>query len=166
MTDTNPTTQLPTDPDTDAGQTTTGEPRPVHLRWTSLVAVFAGGSVGTGTREALTLAFPASGGIPWTIFAVNLCGAFLLGVLLDALARRGPDRGRRRLLRLLVGTGFMGGFTTYSAFAVNTACLLGAGEATAGIGHGLGTLLCGGLATWAGIVIATLAHRHRKGAAS
>ncbi len=38
----------------------------------------------------------------------------MLGALLESLARRGPDEGRRRAIRLLVGTGGLGGFTTYS----------------------------------------------------
>lgn len=162
MTDEGPIAPLPIDPDTDVEQTAAGTPRPVHLRVSSLALVFAGGTLGAAAREGLTLAFPASDGIPWTIFAVNVSGAFLLGILLDALARRGPDHGRRRTLRLLLGTGFMGGYTTYSAFATDAAALLASGSAAAGIGYGLGTVLLGGVTTLAGIVVAALAHRRRK----
>jgi CrcB protein len=161
MTDTNSITPLPVDPDVEVEQTAAGIPRPVHLRVSSLAVVFAGGTVGAATREALTLLFPTGGGIPWTVFAINLSGAFLLGILLDTLARRGPDHGRRRALRLLVGTGFMGGYTTYSSLATDTAALLGTASANAGIGYGIGTMLLGGVATWTGILIATLAHRRR-----
>lgn len=164
MTDTNPS--LPVDPDVDVEQAPSGEPRPVHLRASSLAVVFTGGTAGAASREALALAFPAVDGIPWAIFGINLSGAFLLGILLDALARRGPDHGRRRTLRLLLGTGFLGGYTTYSALAADTAALIGAGSAGAGIGYGLGTVLLGGIATWAGILLAALAHRAASGSGS
>ena len=101
-------------------------PRPdrvSHVR--SVILVFLGGAVGTGLREALALTFPAAdGGFPLTILLINVGGAFVLGALLGALARRGPDAGRRRDLRLVLGTGVLGGFTTYSAFAVDAALLL------------------------------------------
>lgn len=131
---------------------------PVHLRLPYLGLALIGGTLGTAAREAIALAFPSASGIPWAILAVNILGAFLLGLLLDSLARMGPDEGRRRRLRILVGTGFMGGFTTYSALATDTASLLGAGDVGAGIAYGLGTVIIGGLATWAGIAVATVRH--------
>ncbi|MBD4267628.1 CrcB family protein, partial [Xanthomonas citri pv. citri] len=69
----------------------------------ALGLVFAGGVVGTAVREALSLAFPAIGGVPVTIFAINVVGAFALGMLLEALVRCGPDVGARRSVRLFVG---------------------------------------------------------------
>ena len=60
--------------------------------------------------------------------AVNLLGAFLLGLLLAGLARRGPDTGRRLTLRLLLGTGVLGGFTTYSTFSLDTVALVEGGR--------------------------------------
>lgn len=166
MKDTGPITPLPIDSDVDVDQTSAGDPRPVHLRASSLAVVFIGGVFGAASREGLALIFPAIGGIPWDIFAINLSGAFLLGVLLDAFARRGPDHGVRRTLRLLLGTGFLGGYTTYSALATDTALLLNEGSISAGVGYGFGTLLLGGIATWAGILLAAWAHRRREGNAS
>lgn len=124
--------------------------------------VLAGGAVGTGLREAVVLTVPPVGGVPLAILAVNVVGAFLLGVLLDGIARRGPDRGRRRSVRLLLGTGVLGGFTTFSALAVDTAGLLAAGAPVEGLGYGFGTVLLGAAATWAGIVSACLTHRRRE----
>lgn len=132
--------------------------RPIHLRLPYLGLALIGGTFGTAAREALTLLLPPAGGIPYAIFAINILGAFLLGLLLDALARQGPDEGRRRRMRIMIGTGFMGGFTTYSALALDTANLLGDGSAGLGIVYAAGTLLIGGLATWAGIATATAAH--------
>lgn len=132
--------------------------RPVHLRLPYLCLVVGGGTIGTAAREGLTLAFPPAGGIPYATFAINVSGAFLLGLLLDALVRMGPDDGLRRRIRVMVGTGFMGGFTTYSALAVTTAGLLGEGGVGISIAYGLGTVLIGGAATGAGITTATVLH--------
>lgn len=154
-------TQLPIDPDVEVEQTPASDPSPVHLRASSLALVFIGGVFGVATREALTLVISAVTEIPWAVFGINLSGAFLLGILLDTLARRGPDHGRRRSLRLLVGTGFIGGYTTYSALATDTALLL-TEHMSVGIGYGLGTVVLGGIATWVGILTATLAHRTRS----
>lgn len=132
----------------------TSRERPVHFRPSMILLVFVGGTVGTGTREALSLLFPPMNDIPVAIFAVNIVGAFLLGLLLDALARRGPDLGTRRALRLLLGTGFMGGFTTYSALATDTAVLIATGRPAAGIGYALATVLVGGAASIAGMMAA------------
>lgn len=133
--------------------------RPVHMRLSYLGLAFLGGTFGTAAREAVSLGLPAVSDVPWAIFTVNILGAFLLGLLLDALARSGPDEGWRRRARILVGTGFMGGFTTYSALAADTAGLLGAdsgGASNPGIGlaYAVGTVLIGGLATFAGIATA------------
>ncbi|WP_371740714.1 CrcB family protein, partial [Frigoribacterium sp. CFBP 13712] len=93
----------------------------MHLRWRFIGLVALGGTIGTGLREALALSFPAApGSIPVTILLINVVGAFALGLLLESLMRRGPDAGRRRDLRLFIGTGVLGGFTTYSALAVDT----------------------------------------------
>ena len=113
--------------------------------------VFAGGVVGTAVRAALETAFPAQpGGWPWATFAINVTGAFLLALLLETLARRGPDAGARQLLRLGLGTGVMGGYTTYSTFALETVRLVEAGAVFSGLGYALGTVLLGLSAAMAG----------------
>ncbi|MCO7204225.1 CrcB family protein [Microbacterium sp. CnD16-F] len=136
-----------------------GAARPVHLAWSSILLVLVGGTVGTAAREGLSLAMPSVGGIPVAILVINIVGALFLGALLEALARRGPDVGRRRALRLLLGTGFAGGFTTYSALAVDSGLLLTGGDPTAGILYALGTVVVGALATVAGIALGAARHR-------
>lgn len=116
-----------------------------------LVAV--GGTVGTAGREAIALAVPSIDGVPAAIIGINLIGAFLLGMLLEAFARRGPETARHRRLRLLIGTGALGGFTTYSTLAVDGALLL---ERAPLIGTAilLGTVALGAVAAFAGMLVA------------
>lgn len=125
--------------------------RPIHLHVRYLALVFVGGVLGTAAREGMGLAIPSLGDLPLAILTVNLLGAFVLGLLLESLARRGPDHGGRRIVRLLLGTGVMGGFTTYSALAADTALLFGAGRAGSGVLYGVGSVLLGAVATWGGI---------------
>jgi CrcB protein len=128
--------------------------RPPHLRSALLGLVALGGAVGTGIRAALADAFPAHDGISWVILAINVVGAFCLGLLLEALAHRGPDVGRRRRARLFVGTGVLGGFTTYSTLADDTARLLDVGRWGAGSAYGLLSVVLGLLAVVAGAWLA------------
>ena len=127
--------------------------RPAHLRGAAIALVALGGTVGVAAREALTLVIPTLGALPLAIAIVNLLGAFLLGLLYEALTRADTERSSARTLRLLLGTGFCGGFTTYSALAVDTALLLGDGQAVTASGYALGTVLLGACATWAGIAV-------------
>jgi len=128
--------------------------RPPHLRVHLLVLVFAGGATGTLARWAMGVTVPHLGLVPAATFAVNVVGAFVLGALLEGLARRGPDEGRRRALRLTLGTGFCGGFTTYSALANDTGALLRAGLVGHALAYALGTLVLGFAASALGIAVA------------
>lgn len=77
-----------------------------------LGAIFVGGMAGAMLRAALARAFPdAAGRWPWTTFAINITGAFLLGYLVTRLQERLPLSTYRRPL---LATGFCGAFTTFS----------------------------------------------------
>jgi CrcB protein len=140
-----------------------GAPRPVHLHWGAIGLVFAGGTVGTALRELLTLTVPPVAGVAVVIVGINVVGAFLLGLLLETLTARGPDDGGRRQVRLLLGTGVLGGFTTYSALATDTSLLLADNRLGAALLYALGTVLLGALASWAGIITGALIIRGRRG---
>lgn len=81
----------------------------VNLRRVLLVA--AGGTAGTAARLALGMLLPDAGALP--VLIANVVGAFLIGVLTARLPKAAE-------LRLLLGTGVLGGFTTYSAFMTGT----------------------------------------------
>ena len=100
------------------GSDTTEGARPLE-RAGPLVLVALGGFVGAIARHALAVSLPTAG-LPWGTLAANVLGAFALGVLLYEARLSGmlsPET------RLVVGTGFLSSFTTYSTFAVETAGL-------------------------------------------
>ncbi len=149
--------ELPSDPDVMLTPV-----RPLHLRPSSLAWVFAGGVVGTAGRYLMESALPHdASGWPWATFLVNLSGAFILGCLLEGLARRGDDSGWRRRARLCAGTGGCGAFTTYSAFALEVVLLGRHGDVGTAVGYGVVSVVGGVLAAWLGIVVAAGGHRTR-----
>lgn len=104
-----------------------------------LALVVIGGSVGTSIRFALDSAIGDRAGFPLGIFLVNLSGAWLLGVLVGALDRT----ERSRPLRLFAGTGALGGYTTYSALALDSAVLIGDGRFVLALGYMTATIVLG-----------------------
>lgn len=87
----------------------------------NLLFVMAGGALGSGLRYCVGLLPFGAGSLPWSTLTVNLAGSFLLGAL--TAYGQGTDVARRPLM-LFLGPGLCGGFTTYSAFAVETTALL------------------------------------------
>lgn len=87
-----------------------------------IVAVIGvGGAVGVLARYGIASAFPvASGEIPWSTLAINLSGSFLLGIVLSVVEQRPPNR----FLRPFLAIGVLGGFTTFSTFAVEVVQLV------------------------------------------
>ncbi|MFC7081494.1 fluoride efflux transporter CrcB [Halorussus caseinilyticus] len=83
-----------------------------------LLLVAVGGFAGAILRHAVAAAFP--GGFPWGTLAVNVAGSFALGALLYEAELSGRLSAETRLV---LGTGFLSSFTTYSTFAVQTAAL-------------------------------------------
>jgi fluoride exporter len=129
-------------------------PRPLFVRPGMLALVLVGGACGTLLRYLLVTAFPAAPGTwPWTTFWINVGGSLLLGALLTALARSGPDTGWRRAARLAAGTGFCGGLTTYSTFIVEVDSLIRAGSAWAGVGYAALSVVVGVAAALAGVLL-------------
>lgn len=148
------------DADVDSG---TG--RPLHLRWRYLYVVFLGGVLGTLARWAATDLLPSAGHRwPWPTFCVNIPGAFLLGLLLESLSRAGADHGWRRLARLHFGTGFLGAFTTYSSFAVESVLLFDQHHTGWALAYLLASSVLGVLAASLGVLAGSRHQPDAKGA--
>jgi CrcB protein len=143
---------LPHDPDLEVDEGPMGEPRPVHLTPLLIALTFAGGAVGVLARALLERQVPDDTGFPGTTFVINLVGALALAVLIESLAQRGSDVGHRRRLRLFVGTGVLGGFTTYSALAVQTDGLLRSGRPGLALAYAAGTVVVGFALSVLGVV--------------
>lgn len=93
-----------------------------------LFSVMIGGALGAGGRYLVGGAFlrALGPGFPWGTLAINLIGGFLMGVLVGVLAR--ASNGGEHL-RLLLGVGVLGGFTTFSAFGLETWLMVERGQA-------------------------------------
>lgn len=146
--------------------------RPLHLRPALLLAVLVGGFLGTLARYGVGRLLDGVGGAwPVGTFCVNLVGAFALGLLLHTLATlqsagaQGSDSGRLRWFRLVLGTGFLGAFTTYSALALDVVTGLLADPRLMPtwlpLAYGVSSVLLGVAGCGLGVLLAERIHRHR-----
>ena len=116
-----------------------------------VLAVLLGGFAGGAARYATVRAWPTgSSGFPWSTLAVNLAGAAVLGVVVVLAG----SIWRSRYARPLLGTGFCGAFTTFSAVVVDVDRLLGRGEPGVAFGYLSASFLGGLVAAFVGIVAA------------
>jgi CrcB protein len=121
--------------------------------WPVLGAVAVGGIIGAEGRFGLQWIFPhPAGGFAWATFAINITGCLLLGALMVLVIEVWPHRP---LLRPFLGTGVLGGFTTFSSYTVEVQQAVAAGRPATAAAYLVGTLIVGLLAVWAGSGIAT-----------
>ncbi|MBV7256156.1 fluoride efflux transporter CrcB [Pacificimonas sp. WHA3] len=123
---------------------------PVPLSHLGLVAL--GGAVGAGGRflavHWVSELF-ARGRLPWGTFAVNVIGSFLIGVVIMATI----DHAGMSRTRLLLVTGILGGFTTFSAFSFEMSEMLIDKRYGAALGYSMGSVVISVLATLAGALL-------------
>lgn len=89
---------------------------------TRFLIVAAGGALGAMARYGLGRLLPVSGGWPWPTLAANVAGGLLMGVLTGWLAFRAG--GGNETIRLFAAVGVLGGFTTFSAFSLETVLMI------------------------------------------
>jgi fluoride exporter len=119
----------------------------------NLLLVGAGGALGAVARYLLVQASrPVQGGWPWGTFAVNLSGGLLMGLLTGVLASRGGADPER--MRLLLGVGVLGGFTTFSAYSLELARMIEARSYGQAAAYGLGSMALSVVALLAGLMLA------------
>ncbi|MFJ8754417.1 CrcB family protein [Streptomyces sp. NPDC102441] len=116
-------------------------------KWRVLAVIAAGGAAGATARYAASLAWPAAGGgFPWAVFAVNVAGCALIGVLMVLTAERG--RVTHPLVRPFLGVGVLGGFTTFSTYAVDVSRLLARQEVATAMAYAAATAVAALGAVW------------------
>ncbi|MGP8060098.1 MAG: fluoride efflux transporter FluC [Acidimicrobiales bacterium] len=130
----------------------TGAPHVGHdVGLSVLVAVGAGGALGTIARYEVGVAWPASlGGFPTATFTINTTGAFLLGLLLSVILSR---LHHTRHVRPFIATGLLGGWTTYSTLAVEATILAKGHHLATAAAYLAATLAVGLGASVAGIAL-------------
>lgn len=121
----------------------------VDERLPVLGVIALGGGLGGLARYGLTTALPTPPGhFPWATFLINVAGCFLIGVLMVLVT---DVWAAHRLVRPFVGVGFLGGFTTFSAYAVEIHELLRPGTVGVALAYLAGTLVCAMLAVLTGV---------------
>ena len=116
----------------------------------AILLVFAGGGLGAVCRYLSGHAVARLAGLafPWGTLFVNVAGSFLMGLLIAWLARRSMGDAN---LRLLLATGFLGGFTTFSAFSLDVVTLYERGEIGAAAGYVIASVVLSVSALFAGL---------------
>ncbi|HUA43491.1 MAG TPA: CrcB family protein [Streptosporangiaceae bacterium] len=121
-----------------------------------MAAIAIGGGIGSVARYLLAAAFPAGLGFPWAIFAVNVSGCFLLGLLMVYLLEIWPPR---RFLRPFLAVGLLGGYTTYSTYAGGVLTLLIGHAPALADAYALTSIVAALAAVWCGMRAARMVAR-------
>jgi fluoride exporter len=121
-----------------------------------LFLVMLGGAIGAGARHLTGRAAVAlwGPGFPWGTLIVNIAGGMLMGLLAGWLAARASGD---EALRYLLGVGVLGGYTTFSAFSLETATMLQRGDHGVALLYILASVAGSILALFAGLQIARVA---------
>lgn len=117
----------------------------------NILLVMAGGALGAGLRYLVGLgALRLFGqGFPWGTWAVNIVGGLAMGLLAGWLALRGETGDEP--LRLLLGVGVLGGFTTFSAFSLEMFNMLARGESVLALAYAVSSVAGSVIALWTGV---------------
>src|SRR5713226_3087305 len=125
-----------------------------------LAAIALGGALGAPARYGVAqLVHVGHDSFPWATFWTNITGSFALGLILVLVLERFPPT---RYLRPFVATGFLGAYTTYSTFAVETDLLIKDGHAGIALCYAAASLAGGFVAVWTGILAARAVPLPRK----
>ncbi|WP_156822677.1 fluoride efflux transporter FluC [Demetria terragena] len=145
--------------------TTPDAPRPASLgqvlreRWDLVLVIGLGGALGSLGRWGVAGAMPHSGAdFPWSTLLVNVLGSFLLGSVTVLVGEVWP---RQRYLRPFVGVGLLGGFTTFSTYALDARGAHAAGSPAVAMSALVLTLMLAIPAAWAGLRLTRTMVRRR-----
>ena len=117
-----------------------------------LAGVMIAGALGAPARflleRAVSARFPRA--FPWGTFVVNLSGSLALGLLVGAALDGGVADGTRTVL----GTGFLGSYTTFSTYAYEVVKRAEDGHRRAALTYAFASVVAGSVAAWIGLVLA------------
>ena len=115
----------------------------------NVLLVMAGGALGSGLRYLFgrfaTAAFGAD--YPWGTLGVNLIGGLAMGLLAGTLLRGGGGEA----VRLAIGVGVLGGFTTFSSFSLDMVTMIERGASAGALGYALASVVGAGTALFVGL---------------
>lgn len=137
-------------------------PRPSVWRGQGpVVAVVSlGGAIGAVARYAASLWWPAQGGgFPWTTFGINVVGCAVIGLFMVVIT---DVWAAHRLVRPFFGTGVLGGFTTFSTYAVDIQKLVDGGHPRTALAYLAATLIAALAAVWLGATTARRVLKRRQ----
>lgn len=109
---------------------------------TNMFLVMGGGAIGSLARYLtgrLAGQMMPGAAWPWGTFSVNLIGGFAMGLLAGWLARGSAASGEP--IRLLLGVGVLGGFTTFSAFSLETMLMIERGQAPLAMAYAVASVI-------------------------
>lgn len=118
----------------------------------NLVYIAIGGAIGACLRYLTTIGLSrlVGSGFPWGTMAANVVGSMAMGMLVGWLMRRGGDG---ETLRLFVGVGLLGGFTTFSTFSLEVMLLWQRGDVGSAITYAAASVFLSVLGLIAGLVL-------------
>jgi fluoride exporter len=121
-------------------------PSPWHGQGPVVAVVAVGGGIGATARYGASLLWPTDAtGFPWTTLWVNVVGCFVIGLFMVVIT---DVWAAHRLVRPFFGTGVLGGFTTFSTYAVDIQRLVDAGHPRTGLAYLAATLCAALTAVW------------------
>jgi CrcB protein len=122
--------------------------------------IAVGGMLGAGSRFGIERTWPtALGAVPWATLGINVSGCLLIGVLMVHVTEVG---GAHPLVRPFLGVGVLGGYTTFSTYAVQTQTLLRGGHPALALGYLVGTAVAAVAAVAVGVYVARTSVRARR----
>jgi CrcB protein len=157
--------RIPLDPDVDVGSNDGVDlhgrrRRSRQVQTIIVVALAIGGALGAVSRYALSLALPTeTDRFPWGTFLINISGSAVLGFILILVIEQVP---RGRLARPVIGTGFLGAYTTFSTFMVEAVELIRDGRPETAVAYLGASMFAGLLAVRIGMTSARVVLRAER----
>jgi fluoride exporter len=121
-------------------------------RWDIVAVIALGGALGATVRQLISVALPQTAqGFPFGTFVVNVSGCLLIGLLMVSIVEVWRPH---RLVRPFLGVGLLGGYTTFSTYAVETQRLIQVGDPGVAFAYFGGTVVGALLAVQVGVLLA------------